>query len=77
MQDADKTQEQLMQELVALRQRCAALQQARIELERRVAERTAELQRAQERFVKAFLASPNYGRALHRRESELSASLGV
>ena len=59
MQDADKTQEQLMQELVALRQRCAALQQARLELESRVAERTAELQRAQERFVKAFLASPD------------------
>ena len=59
MQGADKTQEQLMQELVSLRQLCAALPQARLELESRVAERTAELQRAQERFVKAFLASPD------------------
>jgi len=59
MQDVDKTREQLIQELVALRQRCVALQQARIELESRVAKRTAELQRAQERFVKAFQASPD------------------
>jgi PAS domain S-box-containing protein len=36
-----------------------ALQQVRAELESRVAERTAELQRAQERFVKAFQASPD------------------
>ena len=35
------------------------LKQARSELENRVAERTAELQRAQERFVKAFQASPD------------------
>jgi len=35
------------------------LQQARDELESRVAQRTAELQRAQERFVKAFHASPD------------------
>ena len=35
------------------------LQQARDALENRVAERTAELQRAQERFVKAFQASPD------------------
>jgi PAS domain S-box-containing protein len=35
------------------------LQQARDELENRVAQRTAELQRAQERFVKAFHASPD------------------
>ena len=59
MHDVEKTPEQLIAELVALRQRCAALQQARIELESRVAKRTAELQRAQERFVKAFQASPD------------------
>jgi PAS domain S-box-containing protein len=35
------------------------LKQARDELENRVAQRTAELQRAQERFVKAFHASPD------------------
>lgn len=35
------------------------LRTARIELENRVAERSAELQRAQERFVKAFQASPD------------------
>ncbi len=35
------------------------LQQARDELEHRVAQRTAELQRAQEHFVKAFHASPD------------------
>jgi len=45
MYDADKTPEQLIEELVALRQRCAALQQARAEIESRMAERTAELQR--------------------------------
>src|SRR5262252_6367966 len=59
MHDADKPREQLIQELVALRQHCAALQQVRIELESRVANHTTELQRAQERFVKAFQASPN------------------
>jgi len=36
-----------------------ALQQVHAELESCVAERTAELQRAQERFVKAFQASPD------------------
>lgn len=36
-----------------------ALKTARTELESRVAERSAELQRAQERFVKAFQASPD------------------
>src|SRR5215831_1598210 len=36
-----------------------ALKQARDELENRVAQRTAELQRAQERFVKAFQGSPD------------------
>lgn len=45
MAAAKKTRAQLIQELVAL--------------ESRVAERTAELQRAQERFVKAFHASPD------------------
>ena len=59
MHDADKPREQLIQELVALRQHCAALQQVRIALESRVANHTTELQRAQERFVKAFQASPN------------------
>lgn len=52
MQDTDKTSEQLIQELAVLRQ-------ARIELESRVARHTAELQRAQEPFVKAFQASPD------------------
>jgi PAS domain S-box-containing protein len=40
-------------------QRESALRQERVALESRVAERTAELQRAQERFVKAFHASPD------------------
>ena len=40
-------------------QREEELQQARTELESRVAERTVELQRAQERFVKAFHVSPD------------------
>jgi two-component system sensor kinase FixL len=59
MRDAAKTKKQLIEELTALRQRCAALEQAHDELENRVAQRTAELQRAQERFVKAFQASPD------------------
>jgi len=59
MHDAKKTKEQLIEELTALRQRCAALEQAHDALENRVAQRTAELQRAQERFVKAFQASPD------------------
>src|SRR5574341_1687141 len=56
MWDVDKTPEQLRAELVMLRQRCAALE---VELVSRVAQHTAELQRAQERFVKAFQASPD------------------
>ncbi|MBM3225758.1 MAG: PAS domain S-box protein [Candidatus Tectomicrobia bacterium] len=40
-------------------QREQELKQARAELEQRIAERTAELQRAQERFVRAFQASPD------------------
>src|SRR5205823_10052199 len=40
-------------------QREEELQQARDELENRVIQRTAELQRAQEQFVKAFHASPD------------------
>ena len=40
-------------------QREAELKQARDALESRVVQRTAELQRAQERFVKAFQASPD------------------
>jgi PAS domain S-box-containing protein len=40
-------------------QREQELKQARDELENRVAQRTVELQRAQERFVKAFHASPD------------------
>jgi len=59
MRDAAKTKKQLIEELTTLRQRCAALEQAHDELENRVAQRTAELQRAQERFVKAFQASPD------------------
>ena len=59
MRDAAKTKTQLIEELTALRRRCAALEQAHDELENRVAQRTAELQRAQERFVKAFQASPD------------------
>src|SRR2546425_9018968 len=59
MCDAAKTKKQLIEELTALRQRCAALEQAHDALENRVAQRTAELQRAQERFVKAFQASPD------------------
>src|SRR5262249_6390892 len=56
MWDIDKTPEQLRAELVMLRQRCAALE---VELASRVARHTAELQRAQERFVRAFQASPD------------------
>ena len=59
MRDAAKTKKQLVEELAALRQRCAALERARDALENRVAQRTAELQRVQERFVKAFQASPD------------------
>jgi len=59
MCDAAKTKKQLIEELTALRQRCAALEQAHDALENCVAQRTAELQRAQERFVKAFQASPD------------------
>ena len=59
MRDAAKTKKQLIEELTTSRQRCATLAQARDELENRVAQRTAELQRAQERFVKAFQASPD------------------
>src|SRR5438034_7814905 len=59
MPDTAKTKKQLVEELTALRRRCAALEQERVGLENRVVQRTAELQRAQEQFVKAFQASPD------------------
>lgn len=59
MRDTAKTKAQLIQELTALRAECARLQGLATGLESRVAERSVELARAQERFVKAFQASPD------------------
>jgi|SoiMetStandDraft_2_1073263.scaffolds.fasta_scaffold10198_2 PAS domain S-box-containing protein len=49
----------ITEEITERMRREEELQQARDELENRVAQRTAELQRAQELSVKAFQASPN------------------
>jgi PAS domain S-box-containing protein len=49
----------ITEEITERSRREEELKQARDELENRVVQRTAELQRAQERFVKAFHASPD------------------
>lgn len=59
MREARKTKQVLLDELTELRQRCAALQQERIALESRVAERTLELQQAQGWLLRVFQASPD------------------
>lgn len=59
MRETRQTKQGLMQEVLELRQRCAALHQERVALESRVAARTLELHQAEERLVRAFQSSPD------------------